>query len=135
MRGLSRNLRSALRLFGYALLNPQVAREPRVLSGRGFVNGEENGSWVAAVLRALAGSGRNVQSTAAPAHSLRAATLPLEVPVNHDVWAALGHDRCKERIRRTRTGFVAKLPASRASPQRSHSCVRPAESTPICAGR
>jgi hypothetical protein len=36
----------------------------------------ENGSRVAALLRALAGSGRNVQSTAAPVRSLHAATLP-----------------------------------------------------------
>jgi hypothetical protein len=36
---------------------------------------------VAALLRTLAGSGRNVQSTAAPVHSLRAATLPRSSPV------------------------------------------------------
>jgi hypothetical protein len=42
--------------------------------------GRENGSRVAALLRTLAGSGRNVQSTAAPVHSLRAATLPRSSP-------------------------------------------------------
>ena len=48
------------------------AEEPRPVDvGRPRPNRErENGSRVAALLRALAGSGRNVQGTAAPVHSL-----------------------------------------------------------------